>query len=190
MAISATGLGSGLDVKSLVEQLVAAERQPLATRLASQEARATAQLTGIGRLKSALATFKGAVDKLADLDQFQQRKATFSEKDRISATVTAAAEPASYEVEVLTRATAHRLISTDFDSASTVVGEGQLTITSRQRLDDARHHQRQQHAGGHSRRHQRRGHQSRRARQHRHRGRWRPSGAQCHPQRRRRMRSP
>ena len=46
MAITASGIGSGLDVKSLVDQLVAAERQPVATRLAAQEARATAQLTG------------------------------------------------------------------------------------------------------------------------------------------------
>ncbi|MCC7256908.1 MAG: flagellar filament capping protein FliD [Gammaproteobacteria bacterium] len=128
MAITAAGLGSGLDVKSLVDQLVAAERQPVATRLATQEARATAQLTGIGRLKSALAGFEDAVGKLADLDQFQQRTATVPDDAPIAATATSAAEPASYEVEVLALATAHRLVSGAFASAEAVVGTGQLVI--------------------------------------------------------------
>jgi flagellar hook-associated protein 2 len=130
MAITATGLGSGIDVSSLVDQLVSAERQPVATRLATQEARATAQLTGIGRLKSALSSFKTAVDNLADIDKFQQRIATVSDEERVAATATAAAEPASYEVEVLALASAHRLVSGPFASTGAVVGEGQLLIGS------------------------------------------------------------
>ena len=130
MAISATGLGSGLDVKSLVDQLVAAERQPVANRLAAQEARATAQLTGIGRLKSALSLFQTAVGNLADIDQFQQRIATISDDTHIAAAVTAAAEPASYAVEVISLASAHRLVSDPFATAGSVVGEGQLVISS------------------------------------------------------------
>ncbi|MCC7488024.1 MAG: flagellar filament capping protein FliD [Gammaproteobacteria bacterium] len=130
MAITAPGIGSGLDVKSLVEQLVSAERQPAATRLASQEAKANAELTGIGRLKSALATFQSAVATLADIDSFQQRKATVPDDGRISATVTTDATPASYEVEVLALARAHRLLSGAFAGADSVVGEGQLLIGS------------------------------------------------------------
>lgn len=130
MAITAPGVGSGLDVKSLVEQLVSAERQPAATRLASQEAKANAELTGIGRLKSALATFQSAVATLADIDSFQQRKATVPDDGRISATVTTDATPASYEVEVLALARAHRLLSGAFAGADSVVGEGQLLIGS------------------------------------------------------------
>lgn len=130
MAISASGIGSGLDVKGLVDQLVAAERQPVATRLATQEARATAQLTGIGKLKSALSTFQTTVGNLADIDQFQKRVATVSDDERIAATVTAAAEPASYEVEVLALATAHRLVSGPVATAGSVIGEGQLVIGS------------------------------------------------------------
>jgi flagellar hook-associated protein 2 len=130
MAISATGLGSGLDIKSLVEQLVSAERQPAANRLALQEAKATAQLTALGRLKSALATFQDAVDGLADIDEFQQRKVTVSDDERIAATATSASQPASYQVEVLALATAHRLVSTAWPSAGSVVGEGQLVVQS------------------------------------------------------------
>ncbi len=130
MAISATGLGSGLDIKSLVDQLVSAERQPVATRLAAQEARATAQLTAIGRLKGALSAFQSAAAGLADVGQFQQRLASVSDDERITASATAQAESAVYDVEVLGLATAHRLVSGPFASAGSVVGEGQLTITS------------------------------------------------------------
>ena len=130
MAITASGLGSGLDVKSLVDQLVSAERTPAATRLATQEAKATSQLTAIGKLKSTLATFQDAVGKLADIDVFQKRKATVSDGERLAATVTSAATPASYEVEVHNLASAHRLVSQAFASDSTIVGEGQLRITS------------------------------------------------------------
>lgn len=130
MAISATGLGSGLDIKSLVDQLVSAERQPVATRLAAQEARATAQLTAIGRLKGALSAFQSAAAGLTDIGQFQQRLATVSDAERIAASAGADAEPATYDVEINSLATAHRLASGPFASAGSIVGEGQLAITA------------------------------------------------------------
>lgn len=130
MAITAAGLGSGLDVKSLVEQLVSSERTPAATRLASQEARATTELTAIGRLRSALATFQDAVGKLADPDAFQQRKASTSDAERLAVSAASSAIPASYEVEVHSLATAHRLVSPAFTGEDAVVGEGQLRISS------------------------------------------------------------
>lgn len=129
MSISATGLGSGLDTKSIIDQLVAAERQPTATRLATQEARATSELTALGRLKSALVTFQSALDSLGDIAKFQKRTASLSDTDHLSVTVSETASPDSYEIEVLSLATAHRLRSDAFAAADTVVGEGQLTIS-------------------------------------------------------------
>lgn len=129
MGISATGLGSGLDTKSIVDQLVAAERQPQATRLAAQEARATAQLTAVGRLKGALSTFQSALGGLTDLSAFQKRTAKVSDAEYFSASTTESADAGSYQIEVLTLAAAHRLQSAAFASAGTVVGEGQLDIT-------------------------------------------------------------
>lgn len=130
MAISASGLGSGLDIKSLVDQLVSAERQPVANRLALKEARANAQLTALGRLKGALSTFQTAVTGLADAEQFQKRKVTVSDAERISAVAGTDATPASYQVEVVSLAAAHRLVSGPFASAGSAVGTGQLTVTS------------------------------------------------------------
>jgi flagellar hook-associated protein 2 len=130
MAISASGLGSGLDIKSLVDQLVSAERQPVANRLALQEAKANAQLTALGRLKGALSTFQTAVTSLADPDQFQKRAVTVSDAERITAVAGTDATPAAYQVEVVSLAAAHRLVSGPFPTAGSAVGTGQLTVTS------------------------------------------------------------
>jgi len=102
----------------------------VATRLALQEAKANAQLTAIGRLKSALATFQDAIEGLADIERFQQRKVTVSDAERIGATASADAQPASHEIEVISLATAHRLVSTGYPGADAVIGEGQLVIAS------------------------------------------------------------
>lgn len=129
MEIKAPGIGTGLDIKSLVEQLVAAERQPLGRYLNLREAKANAQLSAYGKLKSALATFRDALAGLSSLDKLQKRTATVTPGAILSATTAAAAAPGSYEIEVLALAGAHKLVSTPFASASAVVGAGTLTVT-------------------------------------------------------------
>ena len=66
MAISATGIGSGIDVESLVSQLVAAEGQPTANRLNTKEAKLQADLSAFGSLKSALSSYLPTVRSLND----------------------------------------------------------------------------------------------------------------------------
>ena len=57
MAISAPGLGSGLDVSSIVSQLMEVEQQPL-TRLQGKEAVVKAEISAYGALKSALSSLR------------------------------------------------------------------------------------------------------------------------------------
>jgi flagellar hook-associated protein 2 len=129
MQITAPGIGTGLDIKSLVEQLVAAERQPLGRYLNLREAKANAQLSAYGKLKSALATFRDALAGLSSLDKFQKRTATVTPSAILSAAPAAAAAPGSYDIEVLALASTHKLVSTPFASADTVVGAGTLAVT-------------------------------------------------------------
>ena len=51
MAISSPGIGSNLDINSIVSQLMAIEQQPL-KKLATQEASYQAKLSAFGSLKS------------------------------------------------------------------------------------------------------------------------------------------
>ena len=61
MALSASGLGSGLDINSLVSQLMAVERQPL-TAMARKEASFQARLSAFGQIKSSLSALQTAAN--------------------------------------------------------------------------------------------------------------------------------
>jgi flagellar hook-associated protein 2 len=128
--IISAGAGSGLDVASLVQKLVEAEGAPKNARLDSAEAKVQAKISAFGSLRSALATFRDAVAKLKDVDEFRGRLATPSSDEFFSASATSAASPASYAIEVTRLARAHKLQSDPFLAKTSVVGTGTLTIAT------------------------------------------------------------
>ena len=74
--IQASGVGSGLDINSLVSQLVSAENASRSAPILRREAAATTKISALGTLKGALGAFKGALTPLRNLDVFSVRKAT------------------------------------------------------------------------------------------------------------------
>lgn len=129
MEISAQGIGSGLDVAGIVDQLVAAERAPVGNRLNQQEARTNGELSAIGTLKSALATFRDALDTLSDLGEFQKRTTSVDVEGLIAGIATSGAIPGSYDIEVFSLASIHKLTSQAFTDSVTPIGTGTLSIT-------------------------------------------------------------
>ncbi|MBT8077592.1 MAG: flagellar filament capping protein FliD [Gammaproteobacteria bacterium] len=128
-SIISTGIGSGLDIAGLVQQLVAAEGQPVQNRLGLQEARAQAQLSAFGTLQSSLAEFRDTLETMKDLSSFLQRKAASSNESVFTVSVDESALPADYSIEVEQLATAQKLTSGEFTDSDTVVGTGTLTIS-------------------------------------------------------------
>ena len=63
--LTATGLGSGLDIESLVTQLMAAERAPLEGRLLRQETEVTGLISGMGSFSGLLGTLDAAATTLS-----------------------------------------------------------------------------------------------------------------------------
>jgi flagellar hook-associated protein 2 len=128
--IQASGVGSGLDINSLVSQLVAAENASRSGPILRRETAATTKISALGTLKGALSAFKGALTPLRNLEVFSVRKATSSDTTRFTATATAKAAAGSYDVEVLSLASAHRLASAPhLTGATTEIGYGSLEIT-------------------------------------------------------------
>lgn len=127
--VTSSGLGSGIDIKSLVEQLVAAERAPAAKRLTTREASASSELSALGRFKSALATFRDAAARLRTAETFDSRKVTVENDKVFTASATSAAVPGSYAIDVQSLAMAERLRSTPFADTSSALGSGILSIT-------------------------------------------------------------
>lgn len=128
-SIISTGIGSGLDIAGLVQQLVAAEAAPVETRLATNEAKAQSKLSAFGSMKSALAAFRDQVDEMRKLDGLLARSGRSGNEDRFTVSVTNDASPASYGVDVRQLAQAQKLTSTAFASADTVIGTGTLSIS-------------------------------------------------------------
>lgn len=124
--ISAPGIGSGLDVNGIVSQLMASERQPLAT-LSRQEQAYTQKLSAFGQLRGALAGFQTALQGL-NSNKFQVLSATSSNTQVLTASATAKATPASYQIEVQQLAQQHKLASAGYASTDDILGSGTLSI--------------------------------------------------------------
>lgn len=127
-SITSAGIGSGLDVSGLVSQLVAAERQPTASRIARQEASVQARLSAYGTLTAALSDFRDKLEAMKELDTFLARKASSSDEEIFGVSVSSNAVPASYSVEVVSLASSERLTSAAFADTATAVGTGTLQI--------------------------------------------------------------
>ena len=126
--ISSAGVGSGLDVASIVNQLMAAERQPLSV-LAKKEAGYQAQLSAYGTLKGSLSAFQSAMQGLSSLAKFQSVRATSADATVYAASAASTAVAGSYSIEVTKLAQAHKLASsTAFTNTTDTVGTGTLTI--------------------------------------------------------------
>ncbi len=127
-SIVSMGIGSGLDVAGIVQQLVAAEAAPVRTRIGQQEARTQSKLSAFGSLKGALADFRDRLEIMASLDSLLSRKATSGNDDLFTVTLANTALPANYSVEVAQLAQAQKLTSGAFTDADTAIGTGTLTI--------------------------------------------------------------
>lgn len=129
MGITISGVGSGLDIESLVTQLVAAEGQPAALRISRQEATFQADLSAVGTLRNALSNLQNIVQDLQTPSDFLARSATSSDEERFTATAESTAAPGVYDIEITQLAQAARLRSNDFTSESEVIGTGTLDIS-------------------------------------------------------------
>ena len=127
--ITSTGLGSGLDIQGMVTKLVAAEGDPQTAQLTAQQANVTADLTAVGTLKSALATFQTSVQGLVGVSAFQANTATSSNSAVFSASADGSAAVGSYSVTVDQLAQSAEMRSGDFTSATALVGAGTLAVS-------------------------------------------------------------
>jgi flagellar hook-associated protein 2 len=129
--ISAPGVGSGLDVNSIVNQLMAIERRPL-DRLESDKRDLETQLSAFGQLKSSLTTFQSAFADLKTLDAFEVYKAESSDETVFTATANSSAAVSFNSIQVINLAEAHKMGSVaiaDTDTATLGGAGDQLTTT-------------------------------------------------------------
>lgn len=127
-----TGLGSGLNISSIVTALVNADKSAKQNQIDRQTATNTAQISGIGSLKSVLANFQTAMKNLSSTTnpQFLGFTATSGDAKVLTATASNTAVNGTYVVKVSNLATSSKVATAAFaGGASTSIPEGTLNIT-------------------------------------------------------------
>ncbi|ASL26457.1 flagellar filament capping protein FliD [Azotobacter chroococcum] len=126
--ISSLGVGSGLDLTGLLDQLESAERLKLAP-ITSQQSVIESRISAFGRLQGYLTSLQGTVEKLATASTYQGQTSRISGSG-VGVAVTASAVPGSYQVQATQLAQAHSLASAGVADKTAALGTGTLTIQS------------------------------------------------------------
>ena len=126
MGLSSSGIGSGLDVDSLVSKLMQAEAAPL-NNYDKKTAAFQSKLGAYGKVSAAVASFQGALTSLNSAATYSALSTSSSNKDVVSASATSGAVAGNYKVNVTQLAQAQSLVSGGKASTSALIGAGAKT---------------------------------------------------------------
>ncbi len=122
MAISPINVsGSGLDVNSIIEQLMAIEKRPL-LNLQKKEVGYQAKISAYGTLLSAVSNFKGSVTALK-ATSLMEMTASVSDTTYMTATSVSSATAGNYSIAISSLAAAQSLYSMRFGSQNSKVAD-------------------------------------------------------------------
>ncbi|MBV8272971.1 MAG: flagellar filament capping protein FliD [Cupriavidus sp.] len=125
--ISNLGVGSGLYLSSLLDQLTQAEQVPL-TAITQQQQSYQTKLSAYGQLQSMLGAFQASANQLGNPSFFQATTASSSNTSVLSATGSNTAATGTYAVNVTQLAQAQSLVSKGQTSQTTALGTGTIHI--------------------------------------------------------------
>jgi len=128
MGLALSGLASGFDWKSIVDQLIEVSRAPQNRMRKEQSANAT-KTAALNDVKSLLSSLKSSLSGLESVDGFKKKSVTFANS---STDWTASADPntpnGSYTVKLNAKATAARIIGNN--NITSPINENELLSTS------------------------------------------------------------
>jgi len=124
--VSSIGIGSGLDVNSIVSQLVALEKQPLKT-LELKATNVQAQISAFAEIQSQFAALTDVAKRISDPSVWTARNASSSNTSAATITATGSANATSFSLDVDRLAT-KQAISTATLAPGSMPGAGTLTL--------------------------------------------------------------
>lgn len=126
-SISSTGVGSGLDVNTIVSSLMAVEKRPLSL-LQTRASEIQTRISAFGNLKSQLSALGDVAARLATPASWNPLRVDSSDGASVTATAGTTAQAGTHTLQVDQLAQAQVLASGNFGSSATVVGTGTLTL--------------------------------------------------------------
>ena len=127
MGLSSAGIGSGLDVETIVSKLVALEKQPL-NRLQTVASSIQSKISIFSQVKSLMSTLSDAASKLSQNSSWSAMVATSSNVGAVQVSVSGAASATSFSVGVAQLARAQSVASAALGATNAPVGGGSLSI--------------------------------------------------------------
>lgn len=126
--ITSLGIGSGLDLASLLEQLQAGEEKRLEPITDQQKANSV-KISAFGEVTSLLTALQDSLDKLSTSAAFGEKTVSFSGSG-LSAIVDATATAGNFTVETLALAKAHTVTANAVtDKTAAISGSGTLSLS-------------------------------------------------------------
>lgn len=129
MGISSAGIGSGIDVESIITKLMAVEAAPLSI-LQNKTATYQTQISALGTLSSALGTFQGSLATLSASSSYNTLTATSNQTSVLVGTASSTAVAGTYRMNVTQVAQAQTLTSSGAVSTKAAVGTGNATTVT------------------------------------------------------------
>ncbi len=126
--LSSAGIGSGLDVKSIVTALVNARKAGPQAQITKKATQTNATLTGLASLSSVLNSLQTSLSTLTQTGTFASFSATLGDSTIGTTSTLASAQPGSYALVVQSLATAQKRAS-DAYASTAAVGAGSLTLS-------------------------------------------------------------
>ncbi len=124
---SGTGLISGLDIESIVTQLMAIESKTK-TNVETLSATLTKQKTALMSLQAYVMAIQVSAANFKEESVFQKKTVTSSNEDVVTATAGTTAVLGNYTFRVKQLATNHNMVSRSYSSLNSSVGTGQITL--------------------------------------------------------------
>lgn len=123
-----TGIGSGMDINSMVGALVKAETAPKAAQLSRLDKAAESKFSALGKLQGALDTFQTALKGLNKASLYDNLKASSSASDMLGVSAEKTALAGKYSVEVSQLATSSQVATSALGKDYTAAADGTLTV--------------------------------------------------------------
>ena len=108
MTIRSAGVGSGIDVESIITQLMEIEREPL-NRLEQRRQELDVSISTLGTFRGILSELENQATSLSDSAVFGKFAASSTDEDVLTVDVSLGTKPVDHEIEVLSLATSHQL---------------------------------------------------------------------------------
>ena len=124
--VSSPGIGSGVNITSIVSKLIQADFGPQQTQIQNRQSTLNAELSAFGTINSDVSSINDSLTTLTNLKQGYS--ASSSNSGVVSVTTQNGAAPGNFNVNVSQLATAQSVASSTYASPTSTVGTGTLTF--------------------------------------------------------------